>query len=124
MIKIIYIGFGGAIGAISRYMISGWVHSKYEGMLPLGTLIVNMLGTFILGFFMVVFTEKSIFTPATRSMIGIGILGAFTTFSTFSVETMNLIELSLWKTAFINVTVSVFAGLFFAWLGSSIARLL
>ena len=124
MVKIIFIGLGGAIGAIGRYLLSGWVHTRYEGIFPLGTFVVNILGTFLLGFLMILFTEKYLFSPVTRSVITIGIIGAFTTFSTFSIETINLIEMSLWKSAITNIFLSVSFGLFSGWLGIITARLL
>lgn len=122
MIKILFIGLGGAIGAISRYLLSGWFQSKYDSLFPLGTFMVNMIGTFLLGFLFVLFTEKYLLNSTLRSVITIGILGAFTTYSTFSIETINLIEISMWKSAILNVVLSIFVGLIFGWLGIMLAK--
>ena len=122
MEKILAIGLGGAIGAIGRYVISGWIYAKWEGMFPLGTFIVNIVGSFALGFLIIFFDERLTISPTIKVMITIGILGSFTTFSTFSVETLKLIELSLWRDAALNLILSVFSGLISAYLGIILAK--
>ena len=121
MNTIIAVGIGGAIGAISRYWISGWIYSRWEGMFPLGTFIVNIAGSFILGFLAVYFNQRTIVSPAIKMMVTVGILGSLTTFSTFSLETVKLLQLSLWRPAFLNVIISVFSGILFAWAGAMLA---
>ena len=122
MERIIAIGLGGAIGAISRYLISGWIYAKWEGMFPLGTFIVNVFGSFVLGFLIIFFDDRLTISPTIKVMITIGILGSFTTFSTFSVETLKLIELSLWKDAFLNLFLSVIVSILSAYLGIIMAK--
>ncbi len=122
MEKILAIGLGGAIGAISRYLISGWIYTKWEGMFPLGTFLVNVFGSFLLGFLIIFFDDRLTINPTIKMMITIGILGSFTTFSTFSVETLKLIELSLWRDAALNLILSVFFGLTSAYLGVILAK--
>ena len=121
MATIVAVGIGGAFGAIARYLISGWIYNRWDGIFPLGTYLVNVLGSFILGFLVVYFNEKVMISPAIKIMITVGILGSFTTFSTFSVETLKLIQLSMWKDAALNLILSIVSGLFFAWLGAFLA---
>ncbi len=88
---ILFIALGGAGGAVSRYLLGYWIHTLWEGRLPLGTLLVNMLGSFAIGVVFVLI-ERQILHPDWRGVLMVGFLGAFTTFSTFSLETVNLIE--------------------------------
>ena len=89
---LLFIALGGAGGAVGRYLLSEWVHSLWKGHLPLGTLMVNVVGSFAIGVAYVLLVEKDILHPGWRSVLMIGFLGAFTTFSTFSLETITLIE--------------------------------
>ena len=82
--KILIIGIGGFLGAILRYSISGWIHKLFGSGMPYGTLAVNILGSFILGFFLFYSEDRQSFSPLWRSFIAVGIMGALTTFSTFS----------------------------------------
>ena len=88
---LILIAAGGAGGAVARYLLATWVHSLWEGRLPLGTLVVNMLGSFLIGVIFVLI-ERNVIHPDWRGVLMVGFLGAFTTFSTFSLETISLLE--------------------------------
>jgi CrcB protein len=89
---ILFIALGGASGTVSRYLLANWVHGMWEGKLPMGTLLVNMMGSFAIGILYVILVERQYFHPDWRGVLMVGFLGAFTTFSTFSLETMTLLE--------------------------------
>lgn len=88
---LLFIAIGGASGAVSRYLLANWVHELWEGKWPMGTLLVNMLGSFAIGVIFVL-VEKQVVHPDWRGVLMVGFLGAFTTFSTFSLETISLLE--------------------------------
>lgn len=83
---------GGGLGAAARYWLSGWVPRRIESDLPIGTLAVNILGCFLIGLLMSAFEDRFLAQPSIRVFLTIGILGGFTTFSTFSFETVALIR--------------------------------
>jgi len=114
----LYIAAGGAFGALSRYLLSTWIYNKSQSAFPLGTFIVNIIGCFLLGAFYTLTLEKSVISPQVRMMISVGFLGAFTTFSTFSLETMNIIKANNLTLALLNVGLSVVLGLIAVWLGT------
>ena len=98
------------MGAVLRYWVSGWVYSVGYGGFPTGTLVVNVAGSFLLGL-VVGLAEHLVLHPNLQPFLTIGLLGAFTTFSTLSFETMALVEVgSYWK-ALVNVGGSVVLGL-------------
>jgi len=108
--RILAIGCGGFIGAVLRYWISGWVYSLGHGGFPTGTLVVNVVGSFLLGL-VVGLAEHFVIHPNLQPFLTIGLLGAFTTFSTFSFETMALLEVGSYSKALLNVGASVMLGL-------------
>jgi CrcB protein len=89
---LLFIALGGASGSVARYLLSGWAHRLWEGHLPVGTLFVNVLGSFTLGMVYVLLVEKELIHQDWRGVLMVGFLGAFTTFSTFSLETITLME--------------------------------
>ena len=93
MIKLLLIGTGGFIGSILRYLVSGSVQAASQSIaFPYGTLAVNVIGCFLIGFLSELAETRSLFSPDTRAFLIVGILGGFTTFSAFGNETMNLIR--------------------------------
>lgn len=122
MSQILYIAIGGAIGAVLRYLASTAVYAFMGRGFPHGTLAVNVLGSLIMGFLAIVLLERISTGPELRALLLIGLLGAFTTFSTFSIETLNLIEQGAVIKAGINILLSVVLCVTAAWLGTIIGR--
>ncbi len=122
MQQLIFIAAGGAIGAIMRFGVSNGVHALFGRGFPYGTLTVNVLGSLLIGFGYITLLERLSLGPEWRAFIIIGILGAFTTFSTFSLETFNLIESGEMIKAAANILLSVTICLLAAWIGILIAR--
>ncbi len=123
LIKLGYIAAGGAIGAVLRYGASGLAYRWLGDGFPWGTLAVNMIGSFLIGLIYQVSQAISV-SPNVRLLTMVGLLGAFTTFSTFSLETLNLITKRLFAAAAWNILASVGAGLLLALLGIEVGRLL
>ncbi len=101
---------GGGIGALFRFLLSRWLQSQVATAFPLGTLAVNLLGSFLIGFLAGLF-ERSAFSPRVHSFVFVGLLGGFTTFSSYSLETLQLFRSSASVLAWGNVLLSNGAGL-------------
>ena len=110
MAKLFVVGLGGFAGAVLRYWLSGWVYGLTQSDFPVGTLAVNLAGSLILGMAMGV-VENHIVPPHLQLFVTIGLLGGFTTFSTFSFETYSLIEIGSIGKAVLNLLLSVGVGL-------------
>jgi CrcB protein len=107
---LLMIGLGGAAGAVARYGLSGWVQSLMDTTFPMGTLVVNVLGSFLLGLSLPLFESLAWSTEA-RNLLTIGVLGAFTTYSTFSYEAVVLMEGGEWARGGLYVGGSLLLGL-------------
>ncbi len=116
------IAAGGAVGALLRFWVSSGIHALLGRGFPYGTLAVNIMGSLAMGLLYVLFLERMTVGPELRGALMIGLLGAFTTFSTFSIETLNLIEQADYLKAVLNMVISVMACLLAAWLGLLIGR--
>ncbi len=116
------IAFCGAVGALGRYAISGWALQLLGARFAYGTLAVNVIGCFLIGLLAQVGVATEAISPTFRTALGIGFLGAFTTFSTFGLETFYYLEESSWMLAFGNVAANVFFGLAAVWGGLAVAR--
>ncbi len=92
MIHLLYIALGGAGGAVARYLLSIYVQNSLPGHFPWATLLVNLAGSFCIGIMYVLIAEKAAIHSDWRAIAMVGFLGAFTTFSTFSLETITLLE--------------------------------
>jgi CrcB protein len=121
--KLLIIGCGGFVGAILRYLVSGWVYSLSGSDFPLGTLVVNVVGSFILGLVLGL-SDHFILHPQVMLFLTIGLLGAFTTYSTFSFESWSLIEVGSYGEALLNMAASLLLGLAAIALGLLLGRVL
>ncbi|MCL1144152.1 fluoride efflux transporter CrcB [Shewanella gaetbuli] len=119
MTNILFVALGGSIGAVLRYLISIFMIQVFGSSFPFGTLMVNILGSFLMG---VVYAlgQLSHISPELKSMIGVGLLGALTTFSTFSNETLLLMQEGLWFKSILNVLLNVSVCLFMVYLGQQL----
>tara|TARA_Y100000590_G_scaffold458232_1_gene612529 strand:+ start:4410 stop:4784 length:375 start_codon:yes stop_codon:yes gene_type:complete len=122
MIGVIAIVIGGALGSLCRYFMSMNIYLLLGKSFPYGTLAVNILGSIIMGSVYILAMEKITISEELRAGITVGFLGAFTTFSTFSIETMNLIESGEITKAGLNIILSVILCIVGCWLGMSITR--
>lgn len=122
MKELFIIASGGAVGAVFRYLFSNSIYSLFGRTFPYGTLGVNFFGSFFIGVFFVLLTEKMTLGSDFRAFIMIGLLGAFTTFSTFSLETLLLIQEGQLTKAVLNIFLSVLLCLFATWLGIILTR--
>jgi CrcB protein len=113
-----WVGLGGFLGANARYLLGGFISERWGATFPFGTFVINVTGSFILGFFMAYAQDRPWVAPAARLMFAVGFVGAYTTFSTFEYETMRLIQqrelvLAAWNVfgSLLSGAVAVFAGL-------------
>jgi CrcB protein len=122
MQQVLAIGLGGAIGSVLRYWLSTAVHAAAGRSFPYGTLAVNVVGCLAMGFLFVLFLERLADSTVWRAGMLIGVLGGFTTFSAFSIETFNLIEQGEPVKALANIVVSVLLCVVATWVGVILGR--
>jgi len=120
--QLLAIAGGGALGAVLRFAMSSTIYRILGREFPYGTLAVNVLGSLLMGFLFVVLVERLALSAEWRAALLIGLLGAFTTFSTFSFETLALFESGQLFKAFLNIILSVCLCLVATWLGLSLGR--
>lgn len=125
MTNILLVGIGGFIGSVLRYTASGYVQQATKSVgFPYGTLAVNVIGCFIIGFLAQLAEARGVFTSESRLFVFVGILGGFTTFSSFGNETLNLARDSQMMSALANIGANVVIGLFAVWLGRTVSYLI
>ena len=121
-LQLIAIASGGALGAVARFVLSNQVYAWLGRGFPYGTLVVNVVGSLLMGLLSVWFLERSIADPLWRAAVLVGFLGAFTTFSTFSLETFVLIESGELVRAVVNMLASMSVCVVSVWVGVTLAR--
>ena len=122
MINYLIVSLGAAIGGGLRYWFSGFVYKFLPSTFPYGTMIINVLGSFVLGIVMFYLNEKEMISHEVRLFLTVGFCGGFTTFSTFSYETINLLKDAQYMGAAINVVLSVVLSLIGIYLAYIISR--
>jgi CrcB protein len=124
-LSVLYVALGGALGSISRYLLGAWTLTLGKNIdFPYGTLAVNLIGCFVIGFLSQLMETRSSFTAEARAFIFIGLLGGFTTFSAFGNDTINLLREGRMFHALANVAANVIVGLALIWFGRTAADLL
>ena len=122
--RYLIVGAGGFLGSIARFWLGSLIYSRFGTRFPYGTLVVNVTGCFAIGFIMIILTGRTEMSPAWRYLIPIGFIGGYTTFSTFSYETMMSFQEGAMLTGSLNILLSVIAGLIAVWLGMICGRAL
>ena len=122
MLKLLLVGAGGFCGSIARALVSNFVQQSSDGQFPLGTLAVNVMGCLVIGLLSELGDAREIFSAETRAFIFVGILGGFTTYSSFGNETINLLRTGFPLAALGNITAQLVLGLLAVWLGRLLAQ--
>ncbi len=123
-VPLIYVAIGGAAGAVSRYVVDGWIATRAAGAFPWGTFVINLSGSLALGILFALAIERGTLPASIRAPLMIGFLGAYTTFSTLMLESWRLLEDGALALAFLNAFGSVGLGLIAVFAGLTIGRAL
>jgi len=123
LLKYIAVGAGGFLGAIARYTLGVYIGSRYGVRFPLGTFVINVSGSFLIGLILTLLARTTA-SAYWRYLIPIGFIGAYTTFSTFEYETLRAIQDGQLMTGLLNVGLSLVVGFIAVWAGASIGRVL
>lgn len=121
MSRLLLIGLAGFVGTLARYWLSGVAASRYGETFPYGTFAVNALGCFLAGVLFYLMYDRFLTSPTLRSVIFIGLLGGFTTFSSYGLQTFTLLRDGEFSLALLNIGLSNVAGLFLVWAGYKLA---
>lgn len=124
MQKTIFIALAGLVGTLLRYWLSGFVARQYGETFPWGTLAVNLIGCLVAGVVFFLTEERFLVSPTARTVILIGLLGGFTTFSSYGLQTFTLLRDGEFGLAILNVITSNILGLFMVWIGYVLGRVL
>jgi len=122
MYKLLLVGLGGAVGASGRYLSATMINRLLPGKFPYGTLTVNLIGCLLIGILATLAETKQLFSPEARFFIIVGVLGSFTTFSTFGFETFTLFRNTDSLLAFLNIGFHLIAGLAAVWFGHIVTK--
>lgn len=124
MHRVLFVGLGGFVGSVVRYALAGFIQTRWETEFPVGTWSVNVIGSFLIGALLPLSMERGLIGADLRLFMAVGVLGGFTTMSTFSYETLALLRDGSWPLALSNVASTVGVCLLAVWLGSIVARLI
>jgi CrcB protein len=122
LIRYLLVAIGGGTGALVRYVAASAIMTRFGGKFPLGTLVINVTGSFLIGFLMTMLTERLQLDPRWRLLLVVGFLGGYTTFSSFEWETYTAVRGGELWTGMLNVVSSVMLGYVAVSLGSMLAR--
>lgn len=121
MDKYLVVMAGAGVGGLARYVIGSWIMARYGGRFPLGTLLVNVSGCFLIGVLAALLADRVLPHPHWRLFLAIGVLGGYTTFSTFGFETFQAVRAGERLVGLVYVVVSVVFGYLAVWLGADLA---
>lgn len=124
MLDIVVVAIGGAIGSVSRYLIGNFISKNYHGSFPMGTFLINILGCFLMGFFMSALIQKELTDTTWRLFLCVGLLGGFTTYSSFGYEALTMMTQGKTLMAGMYAGCSIVVGLFAAITGMLVAKVL
>lgn len=122
-VQYLVISLGGILGANARYLLGTWIAERYGTSFPYGTLVINISGSFVIGLFLTLIAERFVLHPNWRLFFAVGFLGAYTTFSTFSYESVVLLQNGGWRLGLVNMVGSVMLGPMAVMMGMAVARL-
>lgn len=121
MIRYLLVAVGGGTGALIRYIAASAIMARFGGAFPRGTFVINVTGSFLIGFLMTLLTERLKLDPSWRLLLVVGFLGGYTTFSSFEWESYTTIRAGGLRTGMLNIVSSVMLGYIAVWLGSMLA---
>ena len=121
--NVLYLAIGGAVGTLSRYYVTGRV-TEWNGPTGLGVFTVNIVGSFLIGVFLTLSEERFMWPPQLRLLVAVGFLGGFTTFSSWTWETMQMMEMRNVLGASLNIAGSIVCGMMAVYAGTALARAL
>jgi fluoride exporter len=124
MSKLFLIGLAGFTGTLSRYWMSGVIAKRYGEIFPMGTLVVNLVGCFLVGLLFYLLDQRFLVNQTARTVVLIGFMGGFTTFCSFGLQTFTLLQDREFGLAVLNVTASNVIGLLLVWAGYTLARII
>jgi len=122
--RLIFIGLAGFAGTLMRYWLSEWIARRFGETFPTGTLVVNLIGCLVAGSLLYLMFDRYLISPTVRTVVLIGLLGGFTTFSSFGLQTFTLLRDGEMGLALFNIAISNVGGLLMVWVGYSLAKIL